>query len=58
MTAFAHGCHRFLNELLRNDPRPIGLENNISVFLILGGTLVWIACGLIGQRVVASKPVS
>ena len=53
-----YGCHRFLNELLRNDPRPIGLENNISVFLILGGTLVWIACGLIGQRVVASKPVS
>lgn len=46
-----YGCHRFLNELLRNDPRPIGLENNVSVFLVLGGALVWGACALIGQRV-------
>ena len=53
---FLYGCHRFLNELLRSDPRPIGLENNVSVFLILGGFLAWAACALIGQRVASGNP--
>ncbi|MSR32714.1 MAG: PDZ domain-containing protein [Gemmataceae bacterium] len=36
----AYAMHRFLNELLRNDPRPISLESNVSVFLFLGGILL------------------
>lgn len=45
-----YGCHRFLNELLRSDPRPIGLENNVSLFLVMGGLAAWVACAMIGQR--------
>jgi prolipoprotein diacylglyceryltransferase len=37
-----YGVHRFLNELLRSDPRPIGLESNTSVMLVLMGILLWL----------------
>jgi phosphatidylglycerol:prolipoprotein diacylglycerol transferase len=37
-----YGVHRWLNEQLRSDPRPIGFEANTSLFLILAG----IALGL------------
>jgi prolipoprotein diacylglyceryltransferase len=30
-----YGLHRFLNEQLRNDPRPVGFENYISIGLIV-----------------------
>lgn len=32
-----YGAHRWLNEQLRNDPRPVGFEANTSLFLILAG---------------------
>jgi prolipoprotein diacylglyceryltransferase len=39
-----YAMHRFLNELLRSDPRPVSLESNVSVFLFLAGLLLlgWI----------------
>ncbi len=37
-----YGAHRFLNELLRSDPRPVGLENNTSVMLVIAGILMWL----------------
>ena len=36
-----YGMHRFLNELLRDDPRPKGIESYGSVILIAGGILLW-----------------
>jgi hypothetical protein len=36
-----YGLHRFLNELLRDDPRPKGIESYGSVILIAGGILLW-----------------
>jgi phosphatidylglycerol---prolipoprotein diacylglyceryl transferase len=35
-----YGLHRFFNELLRNDPRPVGFERYASVILIAGGVLL------------------
>jgi phosphatidylglycerol:prolipoprotein diacylglycerol transferase len=32
-----YGAHRWLNEQLRSDPRPVGFEANTSVLLILAG---------------------
>jgi prolipoprotein diacylglyceryltransferase len=32
-----YGAHRYLNELLRSDPRPVGFEAYTSLFLILAG---------------------
>jgi phosphatidylglycerol:prolipoprotein diacylglycerol transferase len=37
-----YGIHRFLNELLRDDPRPKGLESNTSVFLVIAGIVLWV----------------
>ncbi len=42
-----YGMHRWLNELLRDDPRPIGFERYSSLFLIL--------CGIVLAVVVSSK---
>ncbi|MGL4555037.1 MAG: prolipoprotein diacylglyceryl transferase family protein [Gemmataceae bacterium] len=36
-----YGMHRFLNELLRDDPRPKGVESYGSVVLIVGGLALW-----------------
>lgn len=36
----AYALHRFLNEQLRSDPRPVSLESNVSVFLFLAGALL------------------
>lgn len=40
-----YGMHRYLNELLRIDPRPEGLESYGSLFLILSGIamLLWVS---------------
>jgi prolipoprotein diacylglyceryltransferase len=38
----AYGLHRYLNELLRDDPRPKGLESYGSVALVTGGLLLWL----------------
>ncbi|HLN26961.1 MAG TPA: prolipoprotein diacylglyceryl transferase family protein [Gemmataceae bacterium] len=37
-----YGIHRYLNELLRADPRPIGFERYISVILVGLGVALWI----------------
>jgi prolipoprotein diacylglyceryltransferase len=37
-----YGMHRYLNELLRNDPRPEGFESYGSVILIAGGIGMWV----------------
>ncbi|MBY0230878.1 MAG: prolipoprotein diacylglyceryl transferase, partial [Gemmataceae bacterium] len=36
-----YGIHRWLNELLRDDPRPKGFESYGSLILIVGGVLMW-----------------
>ncbi|MFQ3649341.1 MAG: prolipoprotein diacylglyceryl transferase family protein [Gemmataceae bacterium] len=36
-----YGLHRYLNELLRDDPRPKGVESYGSVILVVGGLLLW-----------------
>jgi phosphatidylglycerol:prolipoprotein diacylglycerol transferase len=36
-----YGVHRYLNELLRNDPRPQGLESYTSIFLVAAGIALW-----------------
>lgn len=41
MLMACYGVHRYLNELLRDDPRPVGFEAYGSVFLILSGLLLW-----------------
>jgi len=37
-----YGLHRYLNELLRNDPRPEGFESYGSIILIAGGVGMWV----------------
>jgi prolipoprotein diacylglyceryltransferase len=36
-----YGLHRYLNELLRDDPRPKGVESYGSIILIVGGLALW-----------------
>jgi phosphatidylglycerol---prolipoprotein diacylglyceryl transferase len=36
-----YGVHRYVNELLRNDPRPKGFESYVSLLLIGGGLVLW-----------------
>lgn len=36
-----YGVHRYLNELLRDDPRPQGFESYTSVILIVTGIALW-----------------
>jgi phosphatidylglycerol:prolipoprotein diacylglycerol transferase len=35
-----YGIHRFLNEMLRSDPRPVGFERYTSVLLVAAGLLL------------------
>lgn len=37
-----YGLHRFLNEILRDDPRPVGFESYTSILLVIAGALWWI----------------
>lgn len=37
-----YGVHRYLNEILRDDPRPVGLESYGSVLLVTAGLLLWL----------------
>ncbi|HEY7428739.1 MAG TPA: prolipoprotein diacylglyceryl transferase family protein [Gemmataceae bacterium] len=37
-----YGVHRYLNELLRDDPRPKWFESYTSVFLIVAGIALWL----------------
>jgi prolipoprotein diacylglyceryltransferase len=36
-----YGVHRYLNELLRDDPRPQGLESYTSIVLVVAGIALW-----------------
>lgn len=36
-----YGVHRYLNELLRDDPRPQGLESYTSIILVVAGIALW-----------------
>jgi phosphatidylglycerol---prolipoprotein diacylglyceryl transferase len=36
-----YGIHRYLNELLRDDPRPQGFESYTSVILVVAGIALW-----------------
>lgn len=36
-----YGVHRYLNELLRDDPRPQGLESYTSILLVVTGIALW-----------------
>ncbi len=35
-----YGIHRWINELLRNDPRPVGFESHASLILIVAGVVL------------------
>jgi phosphatidylglycerol---prolipoprotein diacylglyceryl transferase len=37
-----YAVHRFLNEILRDDPRPVGFERYTSVFLFAAGLILWV----------------
>jgi prolipoprotein diacylglyceryltransferase len=37
-----YSVHRYLNELLRDDPRPEGFERYASVFLFVAGIILWV----------------
>lgn len=45
-----YGFHRYLNEILRDDPRPEGLESYGSVFVILAGVVLWLALEMVSWR--------
>jgi prolipoprotein diacylglyceryltransferase len=38
---FCYGLHRYFNEMLRIDQRPLGFEKYISLFLIVAGIVFW-----------------
>jgi phosphatidylglycerol---prolipoprotein diacylglyceryl transferase len=42
MLMVGYGIHRYLNELLRDDPRPQGFESYTSVFLVVAGIAMWV----------------
>jgi prolipoprotein diacylglyceryltransferase len=52
-----YAMHRFLNELLRSDPRPVSLESNVSLFLFLAGALLLAYLQWKGTRVSNTAPV-
>src|SRR5439155_17549543 len=39
-----YAAHRYVNEILRSDERPVGFESNVSVFLMAAGVglIVWL----------------
>jgi phosphatidylglycerol:prolipoprotein diacylglycerol transferase len=41
-----YAVHRYLNEILRNDPRPEGFEKYGSVILFAAGLLLWLTLAL------------
>jgi prolipoprotein diacylglyceryltransferase len=47
---FCYGVHRFVNELLRNDPRPTGFESYVSIALVVIGLGI-----LVGRRWLATS---
>lgn len=35
-----YGIHRYVNEMLRSDPRPVGFESYVSLFLVGAGVVI------------------
>lgn len=52
-----YSAHRGLNELLRNDPRPVGLESNTSLFLLGAGVVLWFVFGRMKSSATESAKV-
>ncbi len=42
LVMMGYAFHRYLNELLRDDPRPIGFERYVSVLLFAAGLALWL----------------
>jgi prolipoprotein diacylglyceryltransferase len=45
-----YGVHRYLNELLRDDPRPQGFESYTSIILVVAGIALWMYLQLRPQQ--------
>jgi phosphatidylglycerol---prolipoprotein diacylglyceryl transferase len=54
-----YGAHRWLNELLRNDPRPEGFESYVSLLCVAGGVLLfaWARLRARAKPLALSRPV-
>jgi phosphatidylglycerol:prolipoprotein diacylglycerol transferase len=39
---FCYGLQRFFNEMLRDDPRPIGFERYVSILLVTAAVALWL----------------
>jgi phosphatidylglycerol---prolipoprotein diacylglyceryl transferase len=50
-----YGVHRWLNELLRDDPRPPEFEMNVSIGLVVGGAIFLLGLWLWPRRGKAKK---
>jgi prolipoprotein diacylglyceryltransferase len=53
-----YGLHRSLNEILRDDPRPLGFERYGSVVCIVTGVLLWVFLQWFWKREPAATPVA
>jgi phosphatidylglycerol:prolipoprotein diacylglycerol transferase len=42
LVMMGYGIHRFLNEILRDDPRPEGFESYTSIVLVAAGLALWL----------------
>src|SRR5262245_18933054 len=54
----AYGMHRALNEILRDDPRPEGVEKYVSVFLVIAGVLMLLVLDSLGRGKEARESAS
>jgi phosphatidylglycerol:prolipoprotein diacylglycerol transferase len=45
----AYGVHRALNEILRDDPRPEGVERWGSFVVVIAGVLMWLVLDALGR---------
>lgn len=56
-----YAVHRYLNEILRSDERPVGFESNVSVLLFVGGLVLmaWVSLRRAGKPAAGpeAKPV-
>jgi hypothetical protein len=51
-----YAVHRYLNELLRDDPRPVGFERYVSVALFAAGVALWLWLQFSSGRKSAAAP--
>jgi hypothetical protein len=53
-----YSIHRYLNELLRDDPRPVGFERYASLILFVAGVVLWLVLQFRPARVSAPVPAA